>query len=191
MSEKKVNRCSWVTADPLYIDYHDKEWGVPSEDDRHLFEHIVLESAQAGLSWLTVLKKRENYRRLFADFDPEKVARFTPRKIDRLMEEDGIIRYRKKIEAAVGNAKAFLKVREEFGSFYDYSMGFIGGERIINSFKSTKELPSVTPESKAFAKDLKQRGFTFLGPTTVYAHMQAVGMVQDHTVDCFRYKELL
>ena len=184
-------RCSWVGQDPLYIDYHDKEWGVPSKDDLHLFEHLCLESAQAGLSWVTILKKRENYRKAFAEFNPEKIARFTDTKIANLMENKGIVRNIKKIEATINNAQKFLDLLDTENSFYEYSMKFIDNERIINYRKTIKEVPAITDEAKAFAKDLKKRGFKFLGPTTVYAHMQAIGMVNDHTIDCFRHKELL
>lgn len=183
-------RCAWADADPLYISYHDTEWGVPVFDDRKLFEFLLLEGAQAGLSWLTVLKKRENYRKAFSGFDPAKVAGFGEDKIQRLLKDPGIIRNRLKIRAAVDNARAFLKLQDEFGSFAEYSWRFVGGKSRKNSFKSINEIPATTPESDSFSKDLKKRGFKFVGSTIVYAHMQAVGMVNDHTVDCFRYKEL-
>lgn len=183
-------RCAWADADPLYISYHDTEWGVPVFDDRKLFEFLLLEGAQAGLSWLTVLKKRENYRKAFSGFDPAKVAGFGEDKIQRLLKDPGIIRNRLKIRAAVDNARAFLKLQDEFGSFAEYSWRFVGGKPRKNSFKSIDEIPATTPESDSFSKDLKKRGFKFVGSTIVYAHMQAVGMVNDHTVDCFRYKEL-
>ncbi|MFQ5353325.1 MAG: DNA-3-methyladenine glycosylase I [Thermodesulfobacteriota bacterium] len=187
---KEVTRCSWVGVDALYAAYHDIEWGVPVYDDRKLFEFLLLEGAQAGLSWLTVLKKRENYRKAFAGFEAEKIAAFSEDKIVKLLQDPGIIRNRLKVRAAVTNARAYLKVQEEFGSFSKYSWGFVGGSPRINSFKSVGEIPAVTPEAEAFSRDLKRRGFKFVGPTIIYAHMQAVGMVNDHTVDCFRYGEL-
>jgi DNA-3-methyladenine glycosylase I len=170
--------------------YHDTEWGVPVYDDALLFEFLLLEGAQAGLSWITVLKKRENYRKAFADFDVKKVARFTEKKIEKLLLDPGIIRNRLKVRAAVTNARAFLEVQREFGSFSDYSWNFVGGAPRVNRFKSQEELPTTTAESDAFSNDLKKRGFKFVGPTIMYAHMQAVGMVNDHTTRCFRYKEL-
>ena len=183
-------RCAWAGDKQIYIDYHDSEWGVPVHDDQKLFEFLILEGAQAGLSWLTVLKKRENYRKAFANFDPEKVARFTPAKIEKLLQDPGIIRNRLKVQAAVTNAKAFLKVQKEFGSFAEYSWQFVGGKPKQNKWKSMKELPAETDISNAWSKDLKKRGFKFVGPTIMYAHMQAVGMVNDHCTDCFRYKEV-
>lgn len=180
-------RCTWVTEDPLYIAYHDEEWGVPLHDDRALFEFLILEGAQAGLSWLTVLRKREAYRKAFAGFDPEKVARFTPRKIERLLENPGIIRNRLKVHSAVTNARAFLKVQEEFGSFDRFIWDFTGGKPIQNRWRSDAELPAKTPLSDRISKELKRRGFKFVGSTICYAHMQATGMVNDHTTDCFRY----
>lgn len=191
--EKNKNglvRCGWVSSDPLYIAYHDIEWGVPVFDDKKLFEFLVLEGAQAGLSWLTVLKKRENYRKALEGFDPAKVASFSEEKIQRLLSDPGIIRNQLKIRSAVTNAAAFLKVQEEFGSFAEYSWQFVGGKPIVNCFKSLKEIPARTPESDAFSKDLKKRGFKFVGSTIIYAHMQAIGMVNDHIVDCFRHREL-
>lgn len=185
---KEPVRCGWVGDDPLYIAYHDTEWGVPVFDDRLLFEFLILEGAQAGLSWLTVLRKRENYRKAFAGFDPVRVARFTEKKIQALLMDPGIIRNRLKIRAAVTNARAFLKVQEEFGSFSEYSRRFVKRRR--NRFKTIEELPATTPESAAMSKDLSRRGFKFVGPTIVYAHMQAVGMVNDHLLGCFRYREL-
>lgn len=187
---KTLTRCAWVSPDPLYIAYHDIEWGVPVFDDRKLFEFLVLEGAQAGLSWLTVLKKRENYRAAFEGFDPAAVAAFDERKIQRLLADPGIIRNNLKVRSAVTNARAFLEVQKEFGSFADYCWRFTGGEPIINRFKSIKEVPARTPESDAFSKDLKKRGFKFVGSTIIYANMQAVGMVNDHTVDCFRHEEV-
>ena len=173
------------------VAYHDTEWGVPLHDDRKLFEFLVLEGAQAGLSWMTVLKKRENYRKAFEGFDPQKVARYNKAKIRKLLGDAGIIRNRLKIESAVVNAKAYLKVQEEFGSFAAYSWRFVDGEPIVNRWKTLKQMPATSPISDAFSKDLKQRGFRFVGPTIIYAHMQAVGMVNDHTTDCFRYRELI
>lgn len=181
-------RCDWAGKDPVYIAYHDTEWGVPVWDDRKLFEFLILEGAQAGLSWLTILKRREGYRSAFSQFDPQKVARYTETKIQALMQDTGIIRNQAKIRASVSNAKAFLKVQETFGSFAEYSWRFVGGKPIINRHKTTKDLPPTSPESDAFSKDLKQRGFKFAGSTIMYAHMQAVGMINDHVVDCFRYK---
>jgi DNA-3-methyladenine glycosylase I len=172
------------------IDYHDREWGVPTHDDRRHFEFLVLEAAQAGLSWAIVLNKREGYRRAFADFDPEQVARFDRRRIDRLTLDAGIIRNRLKIEAAVKNARRFLDVQEEFGTFDAYCWQFVGGRPKANRWASTTEIPATTAESDAFSRDLKQRGFRFVGSTVIYAHMQAVGMVNDHLVRCFRYREL-
>jgi len=183
-------RCQWVGSDPLMIDYHDHEWGVPTLDDYKLFEFLVLESAQAGLSWSIVLNKRENYRKAFSDFNPEKVARFSKSKVESLLNNPGIIRNRLKIEAAINNAKLFLKIQKEFGSFASYSWQFVGGRPIINEWKTLKNIPAKTCESDAFSADLKKRGFKFLGSTIIYAHMQAVGMVNDHMKDCFRYNEI-
>lgn len=186
-----MKRCGWVPDnDPLYQKYHDAEWGVPVYDDQKIFEFLVLESAQAGLSWITVLRKRENYRRLFAGFDPGKVAQFTAKDVQKLLKDPGIIRNRLKVEAAVNNARRFLEIREEFGSFSEYIWAFVGGKPRRNKWKTIKHLPALTPEAERLSKDLKQRGFKFLGPTVIYAHMQATGMVNDHTVDCFRYKEI-
>ena len=190
MNEVKKNRCAWVGLDPLYISYHDKEWGVPVFDDRLLFEFLILEGAQAGLSWLTVLKKRENYRLAYEGFEPEKVARFNEKKIEKLLTNPGIIRNRLKIRSSIKNASLYLKIQEEFGSFAKYSWNFVGGRQRKNKFKALSEIPASTPESEALSKDLKKRGFNFVGPTIMYAHMQAVGMVNDHTIDCFRYKEV-
>jgi DNA-3-methyladenine glycosylase I len=185
-----VQRCDWATSDPLYIRYHDTEWGVPLHDDQRLFEFLVLEGMQAGLSWLTILRKRENFRRAFDGFDPSKVARYNERKIQRLLNDPGIIRNRQKIEAAIQNARAFLQIQDEFGSFDTYSLQFVGGKPIVNGWQTVAEITAKTPESEAFSRDLIQRGFRFVGPTIVYAHMQATGLVQDHVVSCFRYKEL-
>jgi len=189
MNEKNVkHRCPWAGDTPIYVKYHDEEWGVPVTDDKKLFEFIILEGAQAGLSWLTVLKKRENYRQLFDGFDVQKVARYSSKKIESLLLNPGIIRNRLKVESAVQNAKAFIKIQEEFGSFSDYQWRFVDGKPIKNKFKSMKELPASTKESDVLSKDLKKRGFNFVGSTIIYAHMQAVGMVNDHLVSCFRYQ---
>jgi DNA-3-methyladenine glycosylase I len=187
--EKK--RCAWATtADELYIRYHDEEWGVPVHDDRLLFEFLILEGAQAGLSWRTVLNKRQNYRAAFDNFDAEKIARYNEAKIAKLLNNQGIIRNKLKIHSAVENAKAFLKVRDEFGTFDAYQWRFVDGRPIVNHLKSIKEVPAKTKISDAMSKDLLARGFKFVGSTICYAHMQAVGMVNDHLVTCFRYKEL-
>jgi len=185
-----LKRCEWSNSDPLYSEYHDKEWGVPVHDDRGLFEFLILEGAQAGLSWITILKKRMNYRKGFDGFDPKKVARYDRKKIRKLLFNDGIIRNRLKIEAAVQNAKTFLEVQKEFGSFDAYIWQFVGGKPKQNTWKSLKEIPATTPESDAMSKDLKRRGFKFVGSTICYAFMQATGMVNDHVVNCFRYKQL-
>jgi DNA-3-methyladenine glycosylase I len=185
-------RCAWVSAnDPLLMEYHDREWGVPTHSERKHFEVLVLSGAQAGLNWSLVLKKREDYRRAFDDFDPEKVGRYSERRIRRLLSDSGIIRNRMKIEAAVRNARAFLKVQEEFGKFDSYCWQFVDGRPKLNRSRTTRQIPATTPESEALSKDLKRRGFSFAGPTVAYAYMQAVGMVNDHLVDCFRYREIL
>jgi DNA-3-methyladenine glycosylase I len=184
-------RCSWVNVDnALLVEYHDHEWGVPSHDDRKHFEFLILEAAQAGLNWSIVLNKREGYRRAFSQFDPEKVARYTKAKIEKLVADPGIIRNRLKIESAVTNAHALLKVQEEFGSFDKYAWRFVGGKPRQNSWKTLRQIPPTTPESDTLSRDLKQRGFKFVGPTVIYAHMQAVGMVNDHLIDCFRYRTI-
>ncbi len=183
-------RCPWVNDDPLMKEYHDKEWGVPVHDDSLLFEFLVLEGAQAGLSWKTILKKRENYRFLFDNFDPEKVAAYKDDKIKDLRENSGIIRNRLKILSAVSNAKAVIEIQEEFGSFNIYIWKFVEGKTIQNRWETLNEIPSSTSESKKMSTGLKKRGFKFVGPTICYAFMQAVGMVNDHTVDCFRHSEL-
>ncbi|HZQ41702.1 MAG TPA: DNA-3-methyladenine glycosylase I [Acidobacteriaceae bacterium] len=184
-------RCAWVRADdPLMLAYHDREWGVPVHDDRKHFEFLILEGAQAGLSWSTILNRREGYRRAFANFDPEKVAHFTPARIQKLLLDPGIIRNRLKIESSVRNARAFLKLQQEFSSFDAYCWRFVDGKPKLNAWTSTKQVPATSPESDAFSKDLKQRGFNFVGSTILYAHMQAVGMVNDHLTVCFRYPEL-
>lgn len=182
-------RCAWIGSD-LMREYHDSEWGVPLHDDRRLFEFLVLEGMQAGLSWSTILNKRENFRYAFHGFDPEKIARYDARKIASLMEDGGIIRNRQKIAAAVKNARAFLRVQEEFGSFNAYSWRFVGGKPRINHRRTLRALPARTRESEAFSKDLIRRGFSFVGPTVVYAHMQATGMVNDHLVSCYRWAEV-
>jgi len=185
-----VGACSWPRGKPLVVRYHDQEWGRPVRNDRKIFEFLVLESAQAGLSWLTILNKREGYRRAFAVFEPKKISRFSRRDIARLLNNSDIVRNRLKVEAAVNNATKFLEVQKEFGTFSKYMWGFVGGKPIDGKRKNLKDLPEYTKESKAFAQDLKRRGFKFLGPTVVYAHMQAVGMVNDHIQTCFRYQEL-
>ena len=185
-----ITRCTWSTRDPLYIKYHDKEWGTPLHNDRKLFEFLILEGAQAGLNWLMVLKKRENYRKAFDNFDPSKVAKYNQRKINSLLNNEGIIRNKIKIKSAVQNAKAFLKVRDEFGSFDKYIWQFTDGKTIQNSWDNIKKIPATSKISDLMSKDLKKRGFNFVGSTICYAFMQATGMVNDHTKDCFRYKEL-
>ena len=185
-----MNRCAWGSTNPLMIEYHDTEWGVPLHDERMLFEFLVLEGMQAGLSWSTILNKRQNFRAAFHDFDPHRVARYTARDVKRLLNDPGIIRNRLKIEAAITNARRFLEVQTEFGSFDAYIWRFVEGKPVNNAFKSLQEIPAKTPLSDMISKDLKQRGFKFVGSTIVYAHMQATGMVNDHTVDCFRYKEV-
>ncbi len=190
MEEKK--RCSWAGpgTDPLMLRYHDEEWGVPVHDDRTLFEFLILEGVQAGLSWQTVLRKRENYRKAFRQFDPAAVARFTDADSERLLTDPGIIRNRLKIAAAVRNAGKFLEIQKEFGSFDSYIWQFTGGRPVDHRIRSMGDIPAISPESDAMSRDLKKRGFTFVGPTICYAFMQAVGMVNDHVVDCFRYEEL-
>lgn len=189
MASKK-QRCWWCGDDPLYVKYHDEEWGFPVHDDQKLFEFLLLESFQAGLSWITILRKRENFRKAFADFDPEKVARFNQRSISRLMQNPGIVRNRAKIEAAIGNAKAFLMVQAEFGSFDKYIWQFTDYLTLRNPKNVTQEnIPSTSKESDQMAKDLKSRGFKFVGSTVCYAHMQATGMVDDHVQGCFRYRK--
>lgn len=184
-----MNRCSWATND-LNIPYHDTEWGVPLHDDRGLFEFLILEGAQAGLSWDTILRKRENYRAAFDNFDPEKVARYTDAKCSELLLNEGIIRNRLKVASAVGNAKAFLNVQDEFGSFDSYIWAFVGGEPIVNNLKGHGDVPAKTDISDAISKDLRKRGFNFVGSTIMYAFMQATGMVNDHLVTCFRFEQV-
>jgi DNA-3-methyladenine glycosylase I len=183
-------RCGWVYAgmSAEYIAYHDEEWGVPVQDDRRLFEFLILEGAQAGLSWSTILRKRAGYRDAFADFDPVKVVRFDAHRVEKLMLFPGIVRNRLKINAAITNARCFLQVQKEFGSFADYSWGFVGGKPIVNRWREMSQVPATSPESDAFSKDLQRRGFKFVGSTIIYAHMQATGMVNDHVVTCFRHK---
>jgi len=189
MKPKEKQRCGWSTSGgDLMAAYHDEEWGVPVHDDRTQFEFLTLESAQAGLSWLIVLRKREAYRKAFADFDPEKVARFTEKRIEKLLTDEGIVRNRLKVVAAVNNARLFLDVQEEYGTFDKYIWGFVDGRPIQNRLASMKDIKATSKESDALSKDLKQRGFKFVGSTIVYAHMQAVGMVNDHMLTCFRHK---
>jgi len=187
---KETLRCTWPGSDPLYIHYHDTEWGVPVHDDRKLFEFLILETFQAGLSWITILRKRENFRRAFDDFDFEKIARYDESKIQSLLQDAGIIRNRLKIRAAVSNANAFLKIRENYGSFSDYIWSFTAGKTIHSTFKETAEMPARTELSDRISNDLKKKGFKFVGSTVIYAHMQATGMVNDHLTGCFRYEEI-
>ena len=189
MDEKEIKRCAWVGTDPLMIDYHDHEWGVPLHDDRELFEFLILEGMQAGLSWMTILRKRDNFRQAFDDFDPQVIAQYDQAIFDQLLANPGIIRNRLKIEAATTNAQSFLTVQAEFGSFDAYMWRFVDGAPIVNSWKTMAEIPAKTDESIAMSKDLLKRGFKFVGPTICYAHMQATGMVNDHTIDCYRYLE--
>ncbi len=186
-----ISRCSWCGTDPLYVKYHDEEWGVPVHDDRHLFEMLNLEGAQAGLSWITILKKRENYKKAFDNFDAVKISKYSDNKIKKILENPGIVRNKLKVNAVVTNAKAFLKIQKEFGSFNRYIWKFVGGKPVINKFDNLEELPARTEISIVMSKDLKKRGFKFIGSTICYAFMQAVGMVNDHTKDCFRYKKII
>jgi DNA-3-methyladenine glycosylase I len=183
-----MRRCGWAESDPLYVEYHDREWGVPLHDDRRLFEMLVLEGAQAGLAWITILRKREAYRRAFDRFDPRTVARYDARKVRSLLADEGIVRNRLKIQSAIKNARAFLDVAEEFGTFDAYIWRFVGGEPVRNARQSTKEIPARTEQSDTMSRDLRKRGFSFVGSTICYAFMQATGMVNDHVVDCFRYR---
>ena len=185
-----TKRCTWTGEDQLYIRYHDREWGIPIHNDRKLFEFLILEGAQAGLSWITVLKKRPAYRKAFDNFDFNKVAQYKETRIKQLLNNPGIIRNKLKIRSAVSNAKAFIEVRKEFGTFNKYIWQFVDGKPIQNSFKDMKDIPATTRLSDHISKDLKKRGFNFVGSTIVYAHMQATGMVNDHTMDCFRYREI-
>jgi DNA-3-methyladenine glycosylase I len=190
-TKTRNNRCAWAVGNnPLMLDYHDREWGVPVHDDRTHFEFLLLEAAQAGLSWAIVLNKREGYRRAFSQFDPGKVARYTKGRIEKLMADPSIVRNRLKIESAVRNAKAFLAIQDEFDSFDAYCWRFVDGRPRRNRWKAMQEIPTTSPESDAFSTDLKRRGLSFVGSTVVYAHMQAVGMVNDHLVGCFRYREV-
>jgi len=188
---EQVNRCDWCLSHSIYVDYHDQEWGVPVHDDRKQFEFLVLESAQAGLSWLTILKRREGYRAQYAGFDVEQVARFGESRIEEMLLDPGIIRNRKKIESSINNAQRFLELQEEYGSFSAYLWGFIDGKQVVNHFKNLSEIPATTPLSDQISKDLKHKGFRFLGSTILYAHLQATGLVNDHLVDCFRYRECM
>jgi len=183
-------RCAWCGTDPLYVAYHDEEWGVPAHDDAVLFEFLILEGAQAGLSWITILRKREGYRKAFAAFDPRKVARFSERRIEILLDNPGIVRNRLKVRSAVRNAQLFLAVQEEFGSFDAYQQQFVEGRALANRWRKMADVPARTEESDAFSRDLKRRGFKFVGSTIMYAYMQAVGMVNDHEVGCFRHAKL-
>lgn len=186
---RQITRCKWAEGVSLdYIEYHDKEWGIPVYDDKIQFEFLILEGAQAGLSWSTILNKREGYRQAFADFDVQKVARFTTKRVEKLLGNPAIVRNRLKVQSAVTNAKAFIEVQEEFGSFSNYIWGFVDGKPIQNRFKKDGDIPATSPESDVLSKDLKKRGFKFVGSTIVYAHMQATGLVNDHVVSCFRYK---
>ena len=187
---KELKRCAWCGSDPLYIKYHDDEWGIPVTDDQKLFEMLILEGAQAGLSWITILRKRENYRKAFSNFDPVKISKYDQKKLESLLADPGIVRNRLKIASVVINAKAYLKVKSEYGSFAKYIWSFVDNKPLINHFKTLKELPAKTEISDAMSKDLKKRGFKFVGSTICYAFMQAVGIVNDHTEECFRYKPL-
>lgn len=186
----RANRCEWAGSDPLMVSYHDKEWGTPQHDDRVLFEFLILEGAQAGLSWATILKKRDNYRRAFAGFDPARVAHYNRRSVERLLGDAGIVRNRLKVESAISNARCYLNIQDEFGSFDSYLWAFIGGAPVTHRYRRLADLPAQTELSEALSKDLWGRGFRFVGPTICYAFMQAVGLVNDHVIDCFRFKEL-
>ena len=187
----EIIRCAWSGSDPIYVDYHDKEWGVPARDDRKQFEFLVLESAQAGLSWITILKRRAGYQRLYEGFDAEQVARFDEARVLSMLQDPGIIRNRKKIESSINNARLFLEISEKHGSFSNYLWGFVDGKQVVNRFKSQSEIPANTPLSDTISKDLKQKGFRFLGSTIIYAHLQATGMVNDHLESCFRHRECI
>jgi len=190
IDEVMLNRCTWCGNDPEYVAYHDSDWGVPVYDDRLLFEMLILEGAQAGLSWLTILKKRTNYRQAFHNFDAERIARYGQHEIDRLMHDAGIVRNRLKIESAIKNAQGFLQIREEFPSFADYLWQYVDGKPVINAWQDTSKIPAHTPLSAQLSKDLKKRGFNFVGSTICYAFMQSIGMVNDHITSCFRYPEI-
>jgi len=185
-----MHRCSWAGTDPVYVDYHDREWGVPMHDERTLFEMLILDGAQAGLSWITILKKRDNYRAAFDNFDAAKMARYSERKVQALLKNPGIVRNRLKVGAAIQNARMLLKLQEQEGSLAEYLWRYVNGKPVINAWRSIKEIPARTPLSDTISKDLSRRGFKFVGPTICYAFMQAMGMVNDHTIDCFRYREL-
>ena len=189
--DSDIKRCDWCGSDPLYRQYHDHEWGVVCRDDDKLFEFVVLEGAQAGLSWITILRKRENYRRAFDNFNAQKIARYNQRSVERLLGNEGIVRNRLKIESTISNARCFLDIQEEFGSFSDYFWGFTDNRQIVNNWKTLKQVPASTPLSDTISKDMKKRGFKFFGTTICYAHMQAVGMVNDHTSDCFRHSDCI
>lgn len=185
-------RCSWpASADPIYITYHDLEWGVPVRDDRKQFEFLVLESAQAGLSWLTILKRREGYRKAYDGFDPELVARYDENRVQHMLQNPGIIRNRKKIESSITNAGSFLEIQEKYGTFCNYLWGFTDGRQVVNRFTDLSEIPATSPLSDTIARDLKRRGFKFLGSTIIYAHLQATGLVNDHLISCYRHRECL
>ncbi len=186
-----MKRCKWANTSDLDAEYHDKEWGVVSTDDRHLFEMLILEGAQAGLSWSTILKKRDTYRQAYSDFDPARIARFTSKSVERLLGDAGIVRNRLKVEASIQNAKAFLDVQKQYGSFSGFVWSFVGGEPVVNCWRTHRDIPAETFESRELSKALKKKGFKFVGPTICYAFMQSVGMVNDHEVSCFRYRELV
>ena len=186
-----MERCPWPGKDEMYIKYHDEEWGVPVHDDSKHFEFLVLEGAQAGLSWLTILKRRENYRKAYDSFDPVKVAKYDEAKVEELLGNAGIIRNRKKIESSINNAKLFLEVQKEFGSFDKYIWSFVDHKPVVNAWKTLSEIPATTELSDRISKDLKKRGFSFVGSTIIYAHIQAIGLVNDHLVSCFRYRQLI
>lgn len=183
------NRCEWCLSDPIYIRYHDEEWGIPVHNDKIHFEFLVLESAQAGLSWITILKRRDGYKKAYDEFDVEKISKYDRKKIEELLNNKDIIRNKKKIESSIANAKAFIGIQKEFDSFDNYIWSFTNGKPIINSYKNIEDIPAKTELSEKISKDLKKRGFSFLGPTIVYSYLQAVGIINDHVVDCFRYKE--
>ena len=185
-----MHRCSWAGTDPVYVDYHDREWGVPMHDERTLFEMLILDGAQAGLSWITILKKRDNYRAAFDNFDAAKMARYNERKVQSLLKNPGIVRNRLKVGAAIQNARMLLKLQEQEGNLAEYLWRYVNGKPVINAWRSIKEIPARTPLSDTISKDLSRRGFKFVGPTICYAFMQAMGMVNDHTIDCFRYRQL-
>ncbi|AKH19930.1 DNA-3-methyladenine glycosylase I [Sedimenticola thiotaurini] len=186
-----IQRCGWAGSDPLYQQYHDREWGVPCRDDRTLFEFLILEGAQAGLSWITILRKRDHYRKVYDQFNPQKVARYNASKVEQLLADPGIVRNRLKVMASITNAKLFLDIQAEYGDFASFIWRFVDDEPIINHWPSLQQLPATTPESDAMSRELKRRGFKFVGSTICYAYMQAIGMVNDHTLDCFRHRELL